>query len=177
MKKKLVLISIILLTATGLILFNWMGGFNEVKLEIVDTEKIDLLGRHFKGIPQNEKLQMAFQEIEEIKNANPGSLLHTIYFAEPAGKLDTMEVFVGLESKWINDKAGFDQVAYSGKKTIVATINAHRFVMPGPLKIKNQIIGFALENGLPEPDIFIDQIVGLDEVKVIGIKSKMLDLP
>ncbi|MCL6257726.1 hypothetical protein M3O96_01410 [Aquiflexum sp. TKW24L] len=175
MKKKIILISIILLAAAGLILFNGMGGFNEVQLEVIDTDKIDLLGRHFKGIPQDEKLGKAFQEMEKIKNATPGSTLHTIYFAEPAGKLDTMEVFVGLESQWMDKKIDFDQVSYSGEKAIVASIKAHRFVMPSPLKIKNKIIDFAQQNGLPEPDIFIDQIIGLDEVKVIGITSKKSD--
>jgi hypothetical protein len=81
-----------------------------------------------------------------------------------------MEVFVGLESKWIDQNAGYNQVTYSGKNVIIATIKAHRFVMPGPLKIKNKIIDFAKVNGLPEPDIFIDQIIGPDEVKVIGTK-------
>jgi hypothetical protein len=43
--------------------------------------------------------------------------------------------------------------------------------MPSPLNIKNKIIAFAKEKGLPEPDVFIDQIIGTDEVKVIGIKT------
>ena len=172
MKKKIVLISIILMAGIGLFVFNNLGGFNDVKLEVTHSEDFNLIGRHFKGIPQDEKLQMAFQEIEKIKNDNPEAVLHTIYYAEPAGKLDTMEVFVGLESKWMENKSGFDQVSYSGKNAIIATIKAHRFVMPGPLKIKKKIIDFSKDNSLPEPDVFIDQIVGLDEIKVIGINRK-----
>jgi hypothetical protein len=149
-----------------------MGGFNDVQLEIANSEDINLIGRHFKGIPQDVKLQKAFEEMEKIKNTLPDAVLHTIYFAEPAGKLDTMEVFVGIESKWIEKDSGWDKISFSGENTIIATIKAHRFVMPSPLKIKNEIIGFAKQNGLPQPDTFIDQIVGLDEVKVIGIKNK-----
>jgi hypothetical protein len=172
MKKKIVLISIILLAAIGFYVFDDLGGFNEVQVEVADIQDINLSGRHFKGTPQDEKLGKAFEEIEKIKNDNPGSKLHTIYFVEPAGKLDTMEVFVGIESKWMEKPARFDQMSYSGENAIVATIKAHRFVMPGPLKIKQKIIDFSNKNSLAEPDVFIDQIVGLDEIKVIGIKSK-----
>jgi len=171
MKKKIVLISIIVLAAIGFYAFNEMGGFNDVRLEISNSEDINLIGRHFKGIPQDEKLQMAFQEIEKIKNDNPEAVLQTIYYSEPAGKLDTMEVFVGLDSKWMENKTGYDQVYYSGENAIIATIQAHRFVMPSPLKIKNKIIGFAKENSLPEPDVFIDQIIGPDDIKVIAVKN------
>lgn len=170
MKKKIVLVSFILLVVTGLFVFKSMGGFNEVQLEVLDRNNIDLSGRYFKGIPQDEKLGIAFLEIEKIKNAHPQAALHTIYYTEPAGKLDTMEVFVGLESKWMDKNVGYDQVSFSGENVIIATIKAHRFVMPGPLKIKNKINGFAKDNNLPLPDVFIDQIIGPDEVKVIGIK-------
>jgi hypothetical protein len=171
MKKTIVLISLFLLTAIGFYVFNKMGGFNEVHIEVVEDVNIDLVGRKFKGIPQDEKLTKAFQEIESIKNNNPGAALYTIYYSEPAGKLDTMEVFVGLDSKWIGDTTGFETISFSNENAIVATITAHRFVMPSPLKIKNKIIVFAKENSLPEPVVFIDQIVGLNEVKVIGIKK------
>lgn len=170
MIKKIVLVSSILFVATGLFVFNSMGGFNEVQLEVLDRNDIDLSGRYFRGIPQDEKLAKAFQEIENLKNVNPGSALYTIYYSEPAGKLHTMEVFVGLESKWMDKNIGYDQVSFSGENVIIATIKAHRFVMPSPLKIKNKINGFAMDNNLPLPDVFIDQINGPDEVKVIGIK-------
>lgn len=170
MKKNIILISIILLVAIGFYVFNDLGGFNEVQIEVVDIPDINLSGRQFKGIPQDEKLGKVFEEMENIKNSNPGAKLHTIYYAEPAGKLDTMEVFVGIESQWISQNSGLEEISFSGKSAIVATIKAHRFVMPGPLKIKNKIISFAKENNLPQPDIFIDQIIGPVEVKVIGIK-------
>ena len=152
--------------------FNSMGGFNEVQLDVQREKDIDLSGRHFKGIPQDEDLAKAFQEIEKIKNTHPDAVLHTIYYAEPSGKLDTMEVFVGLESKLMDKSVRYDRVSFSGGNVIIATIKAHRFVMPGPLKIKNKIIGYAKENNLPIPNVFIDQIISPDEVKVIGIKSR-----
>ena len=92
MKKKIVLVSFILLVATGLFVFKSMGGFNEVQLEVLDRKDINLSGRYFRGIPQDEKLGVSFMEIEKIKNTHPEAALQTIYYAEPAGKLDTMEV-------------------------------------------------------------------------------------
>jgi hypothetical protein len=171
MKKSIGLVFLFILLAIGFFVFNSLGGFREVQLEVVEAMKLDLSGRVFKGIPQDEKLAKAFQEIENLKNANPGSALYTIYYSEPAGKLDTMEVFVGLESKWMENPTGYDTILFSGEKAVVATLESHRFVMPSPLKIKNKIIAFAQEKGLPEPDVFIDQIISPDKVKVIGVKT------
>lgn len=171
MRKRLVAGAVFVFVCGGLLLFHSLGGFNPVQIGLVDLGEIKLTGIHFKGRPQDDGLKEAFRKVENLKNLNPGAVLHTIYFVEPAGKLDTMEVFVGLESKWLNKESELKTVSMDGDKAIVASISAHRFVMPGPNKVKTKIESFAKVQGLDQPGIFIDQIIGPNEVKVIALRD------
>lgn len=169
MKKKVIGGIVFLFIGGGVFLFNLLGGFNAIQIEAKDLGLIELSGIQFRGRPQDEALREAFQRIEDLKKQNPESALHTIYFSEPAGKLDTMEVFVGLESEWIMNEEGLNKISLGAKSAIVATITAHRFVMPGPLKVKAKMEAFAKNNDLPKPEIFVDRIIAPNEVKVIGL--------
>jgi hypothetical protein len=171
MKKKIIGGLLVFLFLGGILLFYILGGFNPIEIETENLGEIELSGVHFKGRPQDEALQEAFQKIEELKRLNPEATLHTIYYTEPAGKMDTMEVFVGLESKWVSYEEELKKISLEAQKAIVATITAHRFVMPGPLKVKARLEAFAKNQGLPKPEIFVDQIIGPNEVKVIAVNK------
>ncbi len=171
MKKKVIGVIVILFFGVGILLFYLMGGFNPIKIEIQDLGQIELSGVQFRGRPQDEALREAFQRIELLKKLNPEATLHTIYYAEPAGKMDTMEVFVGLESKWIGKEEDLKKISLEADRAIVAGFVGHRYVMPGPLKVKARIEEFAKDQGLPKPEIFVDRIIGPNEVMVIALSN------
>ncbi|WP_194975542.1 hypothetical protein [Aquiflexum lacus] len=169
MKKKTIGSLLVFLILGGMLLFYILGGFNPIEIEAENLGEIDLSGVHFRGRPQDEALREAFQKIEDLKKLYPEARLHTIYYSEPAGKMDTMEVFVGLESKWVKKEEGLQMISLQAQKAVVATITAHRFVMPGPMKVKARLEAFAKDQELPKPEIFVDQIIGPNEVKVIAV--------
>lgn len=169
MKKTTIGIVLMFIIGMSLYLFYALGGFNNIEITQTNLGIIELTGKTYRGIPGNESLKETFVMMEELQRSHPESRLHTIYFVEPAGKLDTMEVFVGLESKWITDKTDLTDFQFNGETAIVASIQAHRFVMPGPNRVKNEILEFAEENNLIAPKIFIDQIIGPEAVKVIAL--------
>jgi hypothetical protein len=110
--------------------------------------------------------------MEKMLQQHPEAKLHTIYYREPAGKLDTMEVFVGIDQKWLStNPEGFENLSLFSKNAVVATIRRHRFVMPNPETVKAAIMDFAKANKLPEPTLFVDQIISPEEVRVIGISD------
>jgi hypothetical protein len=172
MKKTAIGVVLVFALALGLFFYYVSGGFNEIVVERKNLGQIKLSGIHFRGTPLDESLKDAFLTIETLAQVSEDATLHTIYFLEPAGKMDTLEVFVGLESKWHYNQEGLTTVDFDGSSAIVASIKAHRFVMPGPEKVKNKIREFAKKNKLEEPDLFIDQIVDSDLVRVIGIQNK-----
>lgn len=169
MKKRVAGIIVLLLIAIGFYFFKALGGFNEINISIEDLGEIELMGIHYRGTPQDESLKNSFIIMEGLQKRHSESILHTIYFVEPAGKLDTMEVFVGVEKKWLKDISGKSILSLDGHEAIVAEIKANRFVMPGPNKVKSKIEEFAKSNNMQSPNIFVDQILGPEHVRVIGI--------
>ncbi|EOZ99125.1 hypothetical protein A33Q_0728 [Indibacter alkaliphilus LW1] len=147
------------------------GGFEEIEISSEDLGQIELVGVHYKGTPQNPELKASFEKMEQFANANPEAFLNTIYYIEPAGKLDTMEVFVGVEKQWIENVDGLDSKSFDGSDAIIASIQGHRFVMPGPKKVQKKIEAYALENNKETPDLYIDQIFSPSKVRVIGVKK------
>lgn len=174
MKKTAIGLALMFIIGMSLYLFYALGGFNQIEITQTNLGTIELTGKIYRGIPGNESLKETFIIMEELQRNHPESRLHTIYFIEPAGKLDTMEVFVGVESRWITDKNGLTNLQFDGSTAIVANIQAHRFVMPGPNRVKNEILEFAKENRLVEPKIFIDQIIGPEAVKVIALDQNSI---
>ncbi|UJP65273.1 hypothetical protein [Mongoliitalea daihaiensis] len=167
MKKKLLIFAVLFLVSAGLVGFYQLGGFNPVEIE-VRTLDFTLSGTYYRGTPQDKRLTLAFKEIQKIQEANPEALLHTIYLVEPAGKLDTMEVYVGVNQDLPAFLGSWDQLNFTNKKFVVASIQGNRFVMPGPEKVKKKIRAFAQENNLELEDIFIDKIISPEHVEVMA---------
>lgn len=144
-----------------------LGGFSEIEISVVPANDIHLIGYEYRGTPQDENLERTFQKVEDLLKAHPDNRLNTIYYVEPAGKLDTMTVFVGTE--YNENMAGdLDEKIITCSQAIVASMRSHRFVMPGPDRVKRQIEEYARENGLETQGIYIDRIIGADHVDVIA---------
>ncbi|MBS9523725.1 hypothetical protein KI659_06795 [Litoribacter alkaliphilus] len=160
MKKALILIPAVLFV--GLVGYFLLGGFNELELEVVQTDNIHLMGYQYRGTPQDEALPQTFQKAEGL--LGDGKTLHTLYQVEPAGKLDTMEVFIGVE--FSGEMGDAQELLIESQNAIVATMRSSRYVMPGPNKVKKRIEKFAELNGLETQGIYIDRIVESDHVEV-----------
>ncbi|WP_089237963.1 hypothetical protein [Belliella buryatensis] len=169
--KKWLIISLILLVlmGAGLFQFHRLGGFNEVELALKSVDGLALQGISFRGTPQDDAIARVFQKMEQIA-LGADLPLHTIYYVEPAGKLDTMEVFVGVQTRVPMED--FEQLSFDADQAVVATIKAHRLVMPGPSKVKKKINQFAKGQGLAVPYLYIDKIIGPEEVQVLGLIRK-----
>ena len=168
MKKKVLITSgiLVILIIAGYAIFDFLGGNNPVKIELVEKKPETLTGRTFKGIPRDEQLAANFQELEAKKSLNPGSYLHTIYEVEPAGKHDTMVVFVGINKQL--PLTDMESRSFPQSKYLRATIQSNRWVMPSPESIKEKLQVFARENQLELSGIFIDKIISDSEVQVIA---------
>lgn len=167
-RKKLGLVLSVLVLVL-LLAYYWLGGFRAIEVSSLPCQEIELAGILYEGTPQDERLGESFKKIERLIGQNPGKSLHTVYYVEPAGKLDTMKVFVGLEKKGIDDgSVGLEHLSFSCKESIVARLSAHRFVMPGPLTVKKKIQEYANENGLEIEGIFIDKIIDASHVEVVA---------
>ena len=167
MKKIGIAVCVLLIVfAVGYVVFDRLGGNNPISVELVNDSPEALAGKTFRGTPQDKKLSETFDSIESLLALHPGKKIHTIYYVEPAGKLDTMEVFVGLDLPFA--PAELEAKHFTESSYLLATVKANKWVMPGPDKVKQTLQDFARENKMTLSGIFIDKIVDDAEVQVIA---------
>jgi len=159
---------IVLMAIFSIIYFVYdrLGGNNPIEIELIESSPSPLAGKYFKGQPQDEDLANTFKSIETLLSLNPGKKIHTIYYQEPRGKLDTLEVFVGLDLPFA--PADLESVTFTESKYLLATIKANKWVMPGPNKVKEKLEAMARERNFTLSGIFIDKIISESEVQVIA---------
>ncbi|GMQ25211.1 hypothetical protein Aoki45_18930 [Algoriphagus sp. oki45] len=166
--KKITFLGIILLVLAigGYFVFDQLGGNTPIEIELVEKRPDTLAGKTFRGTPQDPKLRENFQEIEQAQALNPGTKIHTIYYVEPAGKLDMMEVFVGINLPFAS--GDLERKTFEEDRYLLAKIRGSKWVMPGPEKVKAQLQDFASKYGWTLSGVYIDKIISESEVQVIA---------
>lgn len=146
--------------------FDRLGGNNPITISQINEKPETLTGLTFSGIPQDETLATIFEEIETQKIMHPGTYVHTIYEIEPAGKLDTMIVFVGINQPLPLKDWEFKR--FEEKSYLIAKIEGSKWVMPGPDKVKESLKTFARAHDLILTGVFIDKIISNAAIHVIA---------
>lgn len=164
---------LLIVLAAGYFGYDQLGGNNPILIQIVQKKPPHLAGKIYRGFPRDPEMGETFQTMESFLALNPGTKLHTIYYQEPAGKLDTLEVFVGLDLPFA--PAELESKSFTESSYILATIRSSKWVMPGPNKVKAELEGFAKSNELILSGIFIDKIVSEGEIQVIAPIQKSKD--
>jgi hypothetical protein len=162
----LIVILVLSLSAIGYFIFDRLGGNTPIEIELVNEKPENLAGKTYRGTPQDPLLKETFQQIEQAQALNPGTKIHTIYYVEPAGKLDTMNVFVGLNLPFPTGE--LEGKTFEENRYLLAKIQGSKWVMPGPEKVKAALQEFAQSNNLILSEVFIDKIISESEVEVIA---------
>lgn len=173
MFKKIAFASVILLAIgiIGFLGYDRLGGNNPIEIQLVEETPPSLVGIFYRGTPQDPLLEQAFKSVESHKGLHPGSSLHTIYYSEPAGKLDTLEVFIGIDQSL--PIANLEVKAFEERGYLLASIKSSKWVMPNPTTVQERLKEYADENSIVLTGVFIDKIVSKGEVQVIApIKSQ-----
>jgi len=165
-KAGVILIIMLILAGSGYFLFLSLGGNAKIEISLEENSPSTLTGKTYVGTPQDPKLGETFQEIEALQALHPGSKIHTLYYVEPAGKLDTMKVFVGIDLAF--PTSDLESLSFSESKYILAKIKGNKWLMPGPEKVKSEIVDFAQKKGLILSGVYVDRIVTESEIQVIA---------
>ncbi|MBN7817885.1 hypothetical protein [Algoriphagus pacificus] len=168
MKKRFAIgaLLLVIMMGVGYWGFDKMGGNNPIEIKVIDKNPPTLVGLFYRGTPQDPALEKAFKSVESQKGLHPGSFLHTIYYSEPAGKLDTLEVFIGIDQNL--PIAEFELKDFEESQYLLATIRGSKWVMPNPTTVQEKLKEFASSNQLKLTGIFIDKIVSESEVQVLA---------
>lgn len=146
--------------------FDYLGGNNPILIQKVDKSPPSLVGKTYRGTPQDPLLGKTFDEIEGLVGIHPMTKLHTYYQIEPAGKLDTLTVFVGLDLSFPLE--GYEFLEFEGSQFLLGSIEANPWVMPSPLTVQEEMETYAKENGFALQGIFIDRILSPNQIQVIA---------
>ena len=166
--KKIVFVALFLaiLGVAGYFLFDYLGGNRPVELSLVAKSPDTLTGKTFRGTPLDKGLERLFQTIQGTQKLHPGTSLHTSYYVEPEGKLDTLEVFAGINLPF--GTQDLEVKNFSETRYILAKVTGSKWVMPGPETIKEKIQAYAEANKLTLSGYYIDKIVSETEVHVLA---------
>ena len=162
----LAFLALIVVFAVVYVAFDRLGGNTPIIIELVEQKPESLAGKTYRGTPQDPLLKETFQQIEQAQALNPGTKIHTIYYVEPAGKLDTMNVFVGLNLPF--PTGDLEGKSFEENRYLLAKIQGSKWVMPGPEKVKAELQEYAESKGLKLSGIFIDKIINESEIQVIA---------
>ncbi len=168
---KLVITTVIIVLIAGILVYFYarLGGFNPIETSLVTCTDFKLMGKMYRGTPQDSNLPETFKEVEGYKKEKGKGELFTIYDTEPAGKLDTLQLFVGLEHQkgdpipqdWITVTIPCDQA-------VLASVSSHRLVMPSPKKVKTNIVNFAKNNHFDLEGDFIEKLINDRNVEILA---------
>ena len=167
MKKLLIAALVMLILGLGgYLIYDQLGGNRPVELSLEAKSPDTLSGQTFRGTPVDKGLEQLFQKIQTTQKLHPGAKLHTIYYTEPAGKLDTLEVFAGINLPF--GAPDLELKEFSEGRYILAKVTGNKWVMPSPETIKEKIQDYAKANKLTLSGYYIDKIVSETEVHVIA---------
>lgn len=167
--KKILLVAIAvlsILTIVGYWGFGKLGGNTPIEIQLIENKPENLAGITYRGTPGNKELAVVFQKMETHKGLHPGSHLHTIYEVEPAGKHDTLVVFVGINQNLPISDLEFR--TFENENYLLAKIKSNKWVMPNPETVQEKLKDYAKENKLVLTGVYIDKIINDNEVQVIA---------
>jgi hypothetical protein len=126
------------------------------------------MGKMYRGTPQDRGLPETFREVEDFKKEFGKQHLFTIYEVEPAGKLDTLQLFVGVERQEMDQiPENWTTVTISCERAILASVSSHRLVMPSPKKVKDNISKFASNNHLDVEGPYLEKLIDERNVEIL----------
>ncbi|MBR9997402.1 MAG: hypothetical protein KFF73_00455 [Cyclobacteriaceae bacterium] len=159
MFRKSYLFLFIALILTGLlILYRYLGGFNEPEITFLDIHEYRIAGYHYEGRITGKDWEELFYRTARIagKDSVAGDLT-IVWYNEPGEEKGYAKAFIGI--KYLDDPelpAGMETRIFRMNGVIRATMDAHVTVMPNPRKIARKIKTYALEQDYELQEILIE---------------------
>lgn len=131
-----------------------MGGLNPVKVELVDVDNYQLLGRYFEGNYKSDTVAIYFNEMQDyLESGQINGDPVIIYYQEPEGVQGLSLIFVGIRVSEPGDKEKQEFSHLLNDEIIASSAirvskEGHISVMPNPEKIAKLIESFAEEKNL-----------------------------
>lgn len=161
MKKPFQYIVLALIFTCILILYKYLGGFNEPEITYEPINEYVIGGKSFMGKMSDPTIESLFLEMKTLKlETNHKGPLVMIWYNEAKNKTDTVEIIIGIEiipGERIPDHLETIRIGMNG--LVRAKIAGHSSVLPSPSDVTHKIRAFAEENNYTLQEILIDKYI------------------
>lgn len=132
----------------GLIVYIYLGGFNEPEFSIVTIPAYSITGKVYEGPLNVKEFGNRFSEADSLlasgvlKGKSAG-----VFYNQPEKALDTVKTFIGVLTQDTTVPKGFTRRYFPEREMIRAVLKAHYMLMP--VNIYPKIYDYAHEKDLP----------------------------
>lgn len=152
-----------------LIIYYYLGGFNETSFDLVQTDNYVIAGYEYQGPYEQDDLQELFFQVQDF--VETGALVGTITVVNyqlDFEAQDSVRQLIGVQIKELplTLPEGIEIDTISASEAVRATIKAHPLVMPNPEDTQQQIQDFAQARSLELSNLVLEQYVGEEEIWV-----------
>lgn len=176
MKRKILWISLGILIIILIAVYNHLGGFHRVKLEVLETGPYHMVGRYYEGKYDRDSIATLFFDAKNwMRNQEEAGTLSVVnYMGDTQNEnLDSVKTFIGvIFSKESPEKiAPYEYRKIEGGKKLRASIEAHSIVMPGRETIEEKMKAYAQEKQFLLKPVMIEKYISDEQLVVESVIS------
>ncbi len=157
MKRNLLIAALVIIA--GVVINYSLGGFDEIKPELVEVNNYLIAGQPYRGSYKSQTLTHLVDSLREQQTKHPGSKLLIVNYKNEANEaIGLVDNFVGLsykEAVSISNRA--EKRIIEAQKAIRLVVNIRPMIMPTPVKLDKIAHEFAQQQGLELQGMSIEQ--------------------
>jgi predicted transcriptional regulator YdeE len=142
-----------------LILYKYLGGFNEPEITYESINEYIIGGKSYFGKVSDPAIESLFLEMKALKlEKNQKGPLVMVWFNEAKSKNDSVKIIIGLEmmpGEHIPDHLETIRIEMNG--LVRAKIEGHASVLPSPSDVSHKIRAFADKYNYELQNLLIDK--------------------
>ena len=151
MLKRILLFVVLPLGLFALAGYYWLGGFNQITIEVVKEPARPILGKHYQGQYGDLALRKIFVEAKQLQQSNTiQGLLTVVNLDSISANNQSINQLIGitLTDQSTTIPSGYQLDTIPSGTYVRATLQANPLVMPQPKTVNEQIAAYADEHQL-----------------------------
>lgn len=168
MQRKLlwIIFGVLLIIILGVYYF--LGGFNEVAIEVIEVENYEVVGHYYEGPYERDTIASLFFDAKELlENKILSGDLSVINFEnDPEQKHSKIFIGILVNQETSDFPKNLERRKVNGGKVIRASIQSHNIVMPTRDKIDEKMTAFAAANNLTLSGVTIERYVSENQLLI-----------
>lgn len=161
MQRKLLWIIFGVLLVILLSVYFFLGGFNEVGVEVAEVENYEVVGHFYEGPYKRDTIASLFFEAKHLLEIKTLSGDLSVINFENDPEQNHSKIFIGIlvNQEAADFPAHLESREVGGGKIIRASIQSHNVVMPTRDKIDEKMEAFAAANNLTLTGVTIERYI------------------